>query len=118
MAISVTENAARQIQNQLAKRGKGVGLRVGVKKVGCSGYAYTFDYADEMHPGDQSFEAHDAKVVVDAETLSVLDGSRLDFVKEGFKQVFKFDNPNIDSTCGCGESFNIKQSAKAKPQES
>jgi len=112
MAISVTENAARQIRIQVAKRGKGVGLRVGVKKVGCSGLAYTFDYADELRPGDRLFEAHDAKVVVDADTLSILDGSRLDFVKEGFKQVFKFDNPNVDSTCGCGESFNIKQSAK------
>jgi iron-sulfur cluster assembly protein len=113
MAISVTENAAKQIQNQLAKRGKGIGLRVGVKKVGCSGFAYTFDYADELRPGDNLFEAHDAKIVVDGDALSFLDGSRLDFVKEGFKQVFKFDNPNIDSTCGCGESFNIKQSAKA-----
>jgi iron-sulfur cluster assembly protein len=113
MAISVTENAAKQIRNQLAKRGKGVGLRVGVKKVGCSGLAYTFDYADEMHPGDQLFEAHDAKLVVDADALSILDGSRLDFVKEGFKQVFKFDNPNVASTCGCGESFNVKQPAKA-----
>ena len=113
MAIALTENAATQIRNQIARRGKGVGLRVGIKKVGCSGYAYTFDYADEMHPGDRWFEAHDAKLVVDAATLSFLDGSRLDFVKEGFKQVFKFDNPNIDSTCGCGESFNIKQSAKA-----
>ena len=112
MTILVTENAAKQIQSQLAKRGKGVGLRVGVKKVGCSGFAYTFDYADEMRPGDRMFEAHDAKVVVGADTLSFLDGSRLDFVKEGFKQVFKFDNPNIDSTCGCGESFNIKPSAK------
>jgi iron-sulfur cluster assembly protein len=113
MTISVTENAAKQIQNQLAKRGKGVGLRVGVKKVGCSGLAYTFEYADDMRPGDQLFEAHDAKVVVDAEALSFLDGSRLDFVTEGFKQVFKFDNPNVDSTCGCGESFSLKQSAKA-----
>jgi iron-sulfur cluster assembly protein len=109
MAITVTENAARQIQNELAKRGKGVGLRVGVKKVGCSGFAYTFDYADEMHAGDQSFEAHNAIVVVDANTLSLLDGSRLDFVKEGFKRVFKFDNPNIDGTCGCGESFSVKE---------
>lgn len=113
MTISVTENAAKQIRNQLIKRGKGLGLRVGVKKVGCSGFAYTFDYADAMQPGDQLFEAHDAKVVVDADALSFLRGSRLDFVKEGFKQVFKFDNPNIDSTCGCGESFNVKQSAKA-----
>lgn len=113
MAISVTENAARQIRNQLAKRGKGVGLRVGVKKVGCSGLAYTFDYADEIQPGDQLFEAHDAKVVVDADALTFLVGSRLDFVKDGFKQVFKFDNPNVDSTCGCGESFNLKQSDQA-----
>jgi iron-sulfur cluster assembly protein len=113
MTISLTENAAKQIRNQLAKRGKGVGLRVGVKKVGCSGLAYTFDYADELRHGDQMIEAHDAKVVVDADALSVLDGSRLDFVKEGFKQIFKFDNPNVDSTCGCGESFNVKQSAKA-----
>jgi iron-sulfur cluster assembly protein len=112
MTISLTESAAKQIQNQLAKRGKGLGLRVGVKKVGCSGLAYTFDYADEMHPGDQMFEAHDAKVVVDAQALSILDGSRLDFVKDGFKQVFKFDNPNVASTCGCGESFNVKQFAK------
>ena len=112
MAISVTENAAKQIRNQLAKRGTGVGLRVGVKKVGCSGLAYTFDFADEIQPGDRLFEAHDAKVVVDADALAILDGSRLDFVKEGFKQVFKFDNPNVDSTCGCGESFNVKQSAK------
>ena len=109
MAIAVTENASMQIRNQLAKRGKGVGLRVGVKKVGCSGFAYTFDYADQLQAGDRVFEAHDAKVVVDAEALAVLDGSRLDFVKEdGFKQAFKFDNPNVDVTCGCGESFSVK----------
>jgi iron-sulfur cluster assembly protein len=113
MTILVTENAARQIRDQLSKRGKGLGLRVGVKKVGCSGLAYTFDYADEMRPGDRLFEAHDAKLVVDAEALSFLDGSRLDFVREGFKQVFKFENPNVESTCGCGESFNVKQPAKA-----
>ena len=117
MAIALTENAAKQIRNQLAKRGKGVGLRVGVKKVGCSGFAYTFDYADELQPGDQSFQAHDATLVVDADTLAVLDGSRLDFVKEGFKQVFKFDNPNVDSTCGCGESVSFKPFAKAPALE-
>jgi iron-sulfur cluster assembly protein len=113
MAISLTENAARQIQNQLAKRGKGMGLRVGVRKVGCSGLAYTFDYADEIQPGDRTFEAHGAKLVVNADIVSILDGSRLDFVREGFKQVFKFDNPNVAITCGCGESFNIKRSANA-----
>ena len=108
MAITLTENAAQQIRNQLAKRGKGLGLRVGIKKVGCSGFAYTFDYADDIRDGDRAFEAHDAKVVVDAESLNVIDGSRLDFVKEGLKQMFKFENPNVDATCGCGESFSVK----------
>ena len=108
MTITLTENAAKQIKTQLAKRGHGLGLRVGIKTVGCSGYAYTYDYADEVRPGDQLFEAHDARVVVDADSLKILDGSRLDFVKEGLKQVFKFENPNVDATCGCGESFSLK----------
>ena len=108
MAIELTENAARQIRAQLARRGRGLGLRVGVKTVGCSGYAYTYDYADEVRAGDQLFEAHDARVVVDAGSLKFLEGSRLDFVKEGFKQVFKLQNPNVDATCGCGESFSFK----------
>lgn len=109
MTITVTENAAKQIRTQLAKRGKGVGLRVGVKTVGCSGLAYTFDYADELQPGDQLFQSHDANLVVEAEAMAFLDGSCLDFVKENdFKQVFKFENPNVDSMCGCGESFSVK----------
>ena len=108
MTITLTENAAKQIRNQLARRGNGLGLRVGIKKVGCSGFAYTFDYADEIRAGDHAFEAHDAKVVVDGDSLAVLDGSRLDFVREGLKQMFKFENPNVDGTCGCGESFNLK----------
>ena len=113
MAITLTENAAKQIRAQLAKRGSGLGLRVGIKKVGCSGFAYTFDYADDVRADDRAFEAHDARLVVDAESLAVLDGSRLDFVKEGLKQMFKFENPNVDSTCGCGESFNLKEAAKS-----
>ena len=112
MAITFTENAAKQIRHQLTKRGKGLGLRVGIKKVGCSGFAYTFDYADDVRANDQAFDAYDAKIVVDTESLAVLDGARLDFVKEGLKQMFKFDNPNVDSTCGCGESFNLKETAK------
>ena len=112
MAITLSESAAKQIRNQLAKRGSGIGLRVGVKKVGCSGFAYSFDFADELRPGDNVFEAHEAKVVVDAAALDFLQGARLDFVKEGFKQVFKFDNPNVASTCGCGESFSVKQPAQ------
>ena len=111
MAIQLTENAARQIQKQLAQRGRGIGLRVGVKDVGCSGFGYTYDYADEVRPDDRQFEAHDAKLVVDAKSLEVLDGSTLDFVKEGLKQVFRFTNPNVDATCGCGESFSVKEKA-------
>lgn len=110
MAIELTENAVRQIKAQLAKRGRGLGLRVGIKSDGCSGYAYTYDYADELRPGDRLFEAQDAKIVVDAESLRLLDGATLDFVKEGLKQVFKFHNPNVDATCGCGESFSVKTS--------
>lgn len=109
MAITLTENAAKQIQSQLAKRGKGVALRIGIKKVGCSGLAHTFDIADEIRAGDHTFESHHARVVLDTESLSVLDGSRIDFVTEGLKQMFKFDNPNVDSECGCGESFNLKR---------
>ena len=111
MTIRVTENAAKQIRTQIAKRGRGVGLRVGVKEVGCSGFAYTYDYADEVRPGDSLVEAHGAKVVVDAESVAFVDGSTLDFVKEGLKQVFKFENPNVDATCGCGESFSVKEKA-------
>jgi iron-sulfur cluster assembly protein len=111
MAIQLTESAANQIRAQLAKRGRGLGLRVGVKRVGCSGWTYTYDYADEVRANDRLFEAHDAKVVVDDESLAFLDGSRLDFVKEGLKQAFKFDNPNIDATCGCGESFSVREKA-------
>jgi iron-sulfur cluster assembly protein len=109
MAIQLTENAAKQIQKQLARRGRGIGLRVGVKDVGCSGFGYTYDYADEVRADDRLFEAHDAKLVVDAKSLEFLDGSTLDYVKEGLKQVFKFTNPNVDATCGCGESFSVKE---------
>jgi iron-sulfur cluster assembly protein len=112
MTITLTKTAARQIRTQLARRGKGMGLRVGVRKVGCSGFAYTFDYADEVRDGDQAFESHEATVVVAADALSFLEGSRLDFVKDGLKQMFAFDNPNVDNTCGCGESFSLKQAAK------
>ena len=112
MAITLTENAATQIRKQLAKRGKGLALRIGVKKVGCSGFAYTFDYADEARAGDQMFESHNANVIIDAGSLPFLDGSRVDFVKEGLNDSFRLDNPNVDNTCGCGESFNLKESVK------
>ncbi|HTS55268.1 MAG TPA: iron-sulfur cluster assembly accessory protein [Burkholderiales bacterium] len=107
MAIKLTESAARQIHRSLARRGKGVGLRLGVKQVGCSGLAYTFDYADEIGANDALFEAYDAKVVVDKETLKYLDGATLDFARDGLKESFKFDNPNAKNECGCGESFSV-----------
>jgi len=111
MAIQLTESAAKQIRAQVAKRGSGIGLRVGVKEVGCSGFAYTYDFADELRPGDSLVEAHDAKVVIDAQSVDFLRGSTLDFVKEGLKQVFKVENPNVDATCGCGESFSVREKA-------
>lgn len=111
MAIQLTENAAKQIKTQLARRGKGLGLRVGIKKVGCSGWAYTYDYADDVKADDKVFEAFDTKLVVDGKSLEFLEGSKLDFVKEGLKQTFKFENPNVDATCGCGESFSVKEKA-------
>ncbi len=107
MAIALTENAARQIRKSLAKRGRGVGLRVGVKKVGCSGLAYTFDYADEIGANDALFESHDAKLLVGEEAMQYLDGSTLDFVREGLKESFRFENPNVKAQCGCGESFTV-----------
>jgi iron-sulfur cluster assembly protein len=107
VAIQLTERAAQQIQKSLAKRGKGLGLRLGVKKVGCSGFAYTFDYADDVGANDALFESHAAKVVVDRQALPYLDGSTLDFVREGLKESFKFDNPNVKNECGCGESFSV-----------
>ncbi len=112
MAVTLTENAAKQIRKQLAKRGKGLALRIGLKKVGCSGFAYTFNYADEILAGDQMFESYNASVVVDADSLPFLDGSRVDFVREGLNDSFKFENPNVDNTCGCGESFSLKEPAK------
>jgi iron-sulfur cluster assembly protein len=107
MTIQLTESAAKQIKAQLAKRGKGLGLRVGVKKTGCSGWA-TYDYADDVKGSDQVFEAHEAKLVIDGESLEFLNGSTVDYVREGLKQAFKVENPNVDATCGCGESFTVK----------
>jgi len=114
MAITLTERAAKKIQSQLAKHGKGIALRIGVKKVGCSGFAHTFEIADEIHAGDHTFESHNACVVIDTDSLSVLDGSHIDFVTEGLKQMYKFDNPNVESECGCGESFNMKVKTEAE----
>jgi iron-sulfur cluster assembly protein len=107
MAITLTPSAARQILSSVEKFG-GLGLRLGVKPVGCSGFAYTFDMAKDVGPDDQVFEGDSAKLVVDRKALAYLDGSELDFVREGFKQLFTVKNPNVDDTCGCGESFSVK----------
>ncbi len=111
MAITLSENAAKKIQSHLTGNNKQMGMRLGVKKVGCSGLAYTFDYVEEIKPGDQVFESRDVTLVVDAESLPFLDGSHLDFVKKGLGESFKFDNPNAANECGCGESFNLKKTA-------
>ncbi len=112
MPITLTEKAAKHIQQQLEKRGRGLALRVGIKKSGCSGFSYIFDYADEIRPDDQLFESHRTKIVIDINSLPYLDGSRIDFTQEGINSSFKFINPNIDNTCGCGDSFSVKESAK------
>lgn len=107
MAITMTESAARHIRNQVEKSVKGVGLRLGVKKSGCSGFAYTFDIAQEVLETDTVFENLGAKLLVDAESLPHLEGTELDYAKEGLGYVFKFNNPNIKNQCGCGESFSV-----------
>ena len=112
MPITLTENAAKHIQQQLEKRGRGLAFRVGIKKTGCSGFSYTFDYADEIKSDDRLFESYKTKIVVDTDSLPYLDGSRIDFAKEGLNSSFKFIIPNIDNTCGCGDSFSVKESTK------
>lgn len=114
MTITLTANAAKQIRSQIAKRGNGLGLRVGVKNVGCSGFAYTYEVADELRSDEQRFEGHGATLVIGPQSLATLDGACLDFVTEGLKQSFQFDNPNVGNTCGCGESFSLKAGAAGK----
>ncbi|MCK5478502.1 MAG: iron-sulfur cluster assembly accessory protein [Methylococcales bacterium] len=107
MAITLTENAARQIEKQLQKRGSGIGLKLGVKTSGCSGYAYVLDYADEQAENDTVFEQFGVKVLVNQADLDKLDGIELDYAREGINEAFKFNNPNVTGQCGCGESFSV-----------
>jgi iron-sulfur cluster assembly protein len=107
MAILLTESAAERVRSHLATRGAGFGLRVGIKKTGCSGFAYVVNYADEINPGDAVFEARGVKVVVDPASLPLIDGTLVDFVKQGLNEAFKFQNPKAKGECGCGESFNV-----------
>ena len=107
MAITLTENAAGHVQKSLAKRGKGVGLRLGVRTSGCSGLAYKLEFVDQVNPDDVQFESHGVKVVVDPKSLQYIDGTVLDYTREGLNEGFKFSNPNVKDQCGCGESFNV-----------
>ncbi|NRA55958.1 MAG: iron-sulfur cluster assembly protein IscA [Gammaproteobacteria bacterium] len=107
MAIIVTESAANQVKSFLENRGKGLGLRLGVKTSGCSGLAYVLEFVDSLDEGDQVFEQYGVKVIVDAKSLVYLDGTQLDFVKNGLNEGFEFSNPNVDGECGCGESFSV-----------
>ena len=107
MAISLTEPAANRVRNYLNARGKGIGLRVGVKKTGCNGFAYVINYADQIDEKDVVFEQRGIKVIVDPQSLELIDGTEVDFVKEGLNEAFRFRNPNITGECGCGESFSV-----------
>ena len=107
MAISLTQSAAARVRDFLAKRGRGVGLRIGVRRTGCSGYAYLIDYADSVEADDLVFEERGVKVIVDPKSLELIDGTEVDFVKDGLNEAFKFRNPNVKGECGCGESFSV-----------
>ena len=107
MTITVTEAAARHIEKSLARRGKGIGIRLGVQTSGCSGMAYKLEFVDVTGEDDQVFECYGVRIVVDGKSLVYLDGTELDFVREGLNEGFKFNNPNAKSQCGCGESFSV-----------
>jgi iron-sulfur cluster assembly protein len=107
MAISMTEAAAAHVRRSLDGRGKGVGIRLAVRTTGCSGLAYVLEFVDDTAGEDLVYESHGMKVVIDPKSLVYLDGTELDFVKEGLNEGFKFNNPNVRGECGCGESFNV-----------
>jgi iron-sulfur cluster assembly protein len=107
MPVSLTPAAAERVLSFLEKRGHGVGLRLGVKKTGCSGFAYVVSYAEDVDAGDVVFEDQGVRVIVDAESLRYLDGTEIDFTRHGLNEAFKFRNPNVRGECGCGESFNV-----------
>ncbi len=107
MAVTLSEKAAEHVSKFLQNRGKGEGLRLGVKTSGCSGMAYVLEFADEINDEDNVFESHGVKVIVDPKSMVYLDGTEVDFAKEGLNEGFKFNNPNVKDACGCGESFNV-----------
>jgi len=107
MSVSLTPSAAERVRSFLEKRGHGVGLRLGLTKTGCSGFAYVVNYADDVGAGDVVFEQQGVKVIVDSDSLRYVDGTEIDFVRQGLNEAFKFRNPNVRGECGCGESFNV-----------
>lgn len=107
MAVILSEQAARHVATYIAKRGKGIGLRLGVRTSGCSGVAYKLEFADAVEADDVVFESHGVKILVDAKSLPYLDGTELDYTREGLNEGFRFNNPNVKDACGCGESFNV-----------
>jgi iron-sulfur cluster assembly protein len=107
MALTLTENAARHVAEQLAARGKGLGIRLGVTTTGCSGMAYVLEFVDELDEHDHVFEDRGVRIVVDPKSLVYIDGTELDFVKTGINEGFEFHNPNVKGECGCGESFSV-----------
>ena len=107
MSVTLTEKAASHVQSFLARRGKGVALRLGVRTSGCSGMAYKLEFADSINPDDLQFESHGVKLVIDPKSLPYLEGTELDYTREGLNEGFKFRNPNVKDQCGCGESFNV-----------
>ena len=107
MSITLTETAANRVKLFLDKRGKGVGLRLGVKPSGCSGMSYVLEFVDDIQDLDEVFENHGVKVIVDKKSMIYLDGTELDYTKEGLNEGFRFNNPNVTGECGCGESFNV-----------
>jgi iron-sulfur cluster assembly protein len=107
MSVTLTETAAKHVQNFLRKRGKGVGLRVGVRTSGCSGMAYKLEFADAVDSQDLQFVSHEVTVLIDPQSLPYIDGMELDYTREGLNEGFKFNNPNVKDACGCGESFKV-----------
>ena len=107
MSIHLTPAAAERVRSFLAARGQGIGLRLGVRKTGCSGFAYVINYADHREPNDVEFEDQGLKLLVDPDSLPLIDGTTVDFVRQGLNEAFKFRNPNVKGECGCGESFNV-----------
>ena len=107
MAITLTPAAAERVRHFLAERGRGVGLRLGVRKTGCSGFAYVVNYADAVDAGDRVFESQGVRVLVDTASLNLIDGTEVDFIRHGLNEAFRFRNPNVRVECGCGESFSV-----------